>query len=160
MNEVPLYSGAVGVALILSSQVGSRKARGITLLVTEDPFCFETIWHLATSLSNVFSAGSALPLPAHFTHLLFDQNLNTSLDTASLSTVNRYRGSALTRKRTPLGPYRRPMPRVLRGSWEGGRFLMRGTPVHRLQYRVSATAVYYYRGTSLIRKRRPPLGIS
>ena len=27
-----------------------------------------------------------------------------------------YRGSSLTRKRTPRGPYRRPMPRVLRGS--------------------------------------------
>ena len=27
-----------------------------------------------------------------------------------------YRGTALTRKRTPLGPYRRPMPRVLGGS--------------------------------------------
>ena len=24
-----------------------------------------------------------------------------------------YRGTSLTRKRTPLGPYRRPMPRVL-----------------------------------------------
>ena len=28
----------------------------------------------------------------------------------------RYRGTSLTRKRTPLGPYRRPMPRVLGGS--------------------------------------------
>ena len=27
-----------------------------------------------------------------------------------------YRGTALTRKRTPLRPYRRPMPRVLGGS--------------------------------------------
>ena len=27
-----------------------------------------------------------------------------------------YRGTSLVRKRTPLGPYRRPMPRVLRGS--------------------------------------------
>ena len=27
-----------------------------------------------------------------------------------------YRGTSLTRKRTPLGPYRRPMPRVLGGS--------------------------------------------
>ena len=30
----------------------------------------------------------------------------------------------LTRKRTPLGPYRRPMPRVLGESKGGGRFLM------------------------------------
>ena len=27
-----------------------------------------------------------------------------------------YMGTSLTRKRTPLGPYRRPMPRVLGGS--------------------------------------------
>ena len=27
-----------------------------------------------------------------------------------------YRGTSLTRKRTPLGPYRSSMPRVLRGS--------------------------------------------
>ena len=27
-----------------------------------------------------------------------------------------YRGSSLTRKRTSLGPYRRPMPRALGGS--------------------------------------------
>ena len=27
-----------------------------------------------------------------------------------------YRGTSLTRKRTPLAPYRRPMPRVLGGS--------------------------------------------
>jgi len=27
-----------------------------------------------------------------------------------------YRGSSLTRKRNPVGPYRRPMPRVLGGS--------------------------------------------
>ena len=27
-----------------------------------------------------------------------------------------YRGTSLTRKRTPLGPYRRPVPRVLGGS--------------------------------------------
>ena len=35
-----------------------------------------------------------------------------------------YRGASLTRKRTPLGPYRRPMPRIHGGSSEGGRFLM------------------------------------
>ena len=29
---------------------------------------------------------------------------------------NEYRGTSLIVKRTPLGPYRRPMPRVLGGS--------------------------------------------
>jgi hypothetical protein len=40
-----------------------------------------------------------------------------------------YRGTSPTRKRNPLGPYRRPMPRVLGGSQEGGRFLMGEVPL-------------------------------
>ena len=39
-------------------------------------------------------------------------------------TVPPYRGNPLTRKRTLLGPYRRPMPRVLGGSYGGRRFLL------------------------------------
>ena len=35
-----------------------------------------------------------------------------------------YRGTSLIRKRTPLGPYRRPMPRILGRSRGGGHFLM------------------------------------
>jgi hypothetical protein len=34
------------------------------------------------------------------------------------------------RKCTPLGPYRRPMPRVLGGSWGGGRFLTGEVPLY------------------------------
>ena len=41
-----------------------------------------------------------------------------------------YRGTSLTRKRTPLGPYRRPMPRVLGGSEGVGRFLMSKVPLY------------------------------
>ena len=41
-----------------------------------------------------------------------------------------YRGTSLIRIRTPLGPYRRPMPRVLGGSQGGGRFLMGEVPLH------------------------------
>ena len=33
-------------------------------------------------------------------------------------------GTSLIRKRTPLGPFHRPMPRVLGGSLGVGRFLM------------------------------------
>ena len=33
-----------------------------------------------------------------------------------------HRGTSLTRKRSPLGPYRRPMPRVLWGSYGGWAF--------------------------------------
>ena len=36
-----------------------------------------------------------------------------------------YRGTLLIRKRSPLGPYRRPMPRVLGRSWGGKRVHMR-----------------------------------
>ena len=40
-----------------------------------------------------------------------------SLPQSGSTTVKlRYRGTSLIRKRTPLGPYRRPMPRVLGGS--------------------------------------------
>ena len=38
--------------------------------------------------------------------------------------VLRYRGTSLIRKRTPLGPYSRPTPRVLGGSEGVGRFLV------------------------------------
>jgi len=41
-----------------------------------------------------------------------------------------YRGTLLIRKRTPLGPYRRPMPRVLGWSLGGGRFLIREVPLY------------------------------
>ena len=43
-----------------------------------------------------------------------------------------YRGTSLTRKRTPLGPYREPMPRVLGGSLGGWSFLTGEVPLHRL----------------------------
>ena len=41
-----------------------------------------------------------------------------------------YRGTSLIRKRTPLGPYPRPMPRVLGRSWGGGDFLMGEVPLY------------------------------
>ena len=43
-----------------------------------------------------------------------------------------YRSTSLTRNRNPLGPYRRPMPRVLWGSGGGGRFLMGEVPLYSL----------------------------
>jgi hypothetical protein len=45
-------------------------------------------------------------------------------------TAQGYRGTSLIRKRIPLGPYRRPMPRVLGGSLGGGRFLMSEVPLY------------------------------
>ena len=48
---------------------------------------------------------------------------------AGLQVVYPYWGTSLIRKRTPLGPYRMPMPRIL-GEFGGGAFSYeRGTPV-------------------------------
>jgi len=44
--------------------------------------------------------------------------------------VEPYRGTSLTSKRTPLGPYRRLMSRVLGGSSGDGRFLMGEVPLY------------------------------
>ena len=41
-----------------------------------------------------------------------------------------YRGTSLIKKRTPLGPYRRPMPRVPGGSEGGWRFLLGKVPLY------------------------------
>jgi hypothetical protein len=50
--------------------------------------------------------------------------------TQSYRAVNQARrGTSLIRKRTPLGPYRRPMSRDLGGSWGGERFLMSEVPL-------------------------------
>ena len=40
-----------------------------------------------------------------------------------------YRGTSLIRKRAPLAPYRRTVPRVLKGFWGSGRFLMGEVPM-------------------------------
>ena len=56
-----------------------------------------------------------------------------------------YRGTSLTRKRTPLGPYRRPMSRVQGGSYGGGRFLMGEVPLYGIGRRPTSE------------KTRPPL---
>jgi len=61
--------------------------------------------------------GQERPTPAH-------------LEPASDVGCEVYRGASLIRKRTPLGPFRRPMPRVLGGSWRGGRFLMSEVPLY------------------------------
>ena len=46
-----------------------------------------------------------------------------------------YRGTSLTKTRPPLGPYCRPMPRVLWGSWGGGRLLMSEVPLYIMKSR-------------------------
>jgi hypothetical protein len=39
-----------------------------------------------------------------------------------------YRVTSLIRKRLPMGPYSRPMPRALKGSWGVGGFLQTRHP--------------------------------
>jgi len=41
-----------------------------------------------------------------------------------------YRGTFLIRKRHPIGPYSRPVPRALWWSWGGGPFLMSEVPLY------------------------------
>ena len=70
--------------------------------------------------------------------------------------LSHYRGTSLVRKRTPLGPYRRPLPRFIGGSYGGGRFLMgelRLYPHSGDATQRSTTGGHEYRGTSLIRNR-------
>ena len=56
--------------------------------------------------------------------------VGTSVRSVRFFKVTPYRDTSLIRKRTPLGPYRRPMPRVLGGSQGGGCFLMGEVPLY------------------------------
>ena len=60
-----------------------------------------------------------------------------------------YRSTSPERKRIPLGPYRRPMPRVRRGSQGGGRFLMGEVPLY-LASTVLHVRIEGARGTSAL----------
>ena len=73
--------------------------------------------------------------------------------TRAISPSGLYRGTSLTRKRTPLGPYRRSMPSALGGSQRGGRFLMGEVPLYSVSAAVSIfthvlfrTPLYVLRG--------------
>ena len=79
-------------------------------------------------------------------HLLLTKYL-----TGPLCPVECYRSTSLVRKRTLLGPYRRPMPRALWWPRGGQRFLMNEVPLYSHGARARG-----YRGTSLIRKRKHP----
>ena len=79
-----------------------------------------------------------------------------------------YRAASLTRKRAPLGPYRRPMPSVLggwafsygRGTWGGGLFLMNEVPLYGWTpsevVSVRVGAVVIVQGYLTDEKTRPP----
>ena len=66
--------------------------------------------------------------PAHPGSVYLTYPEGRSSDEHSLEASD-YRGTSLTRKRTLLGTYSRPRPRVLGGAWGGGRFLMGEVPL-------------------------------
>ena len=61
-----------------------------------------------------------------------------------------YRGTSLIRNRTPLGPYRRPMLRVLGGSEGDGCFLMGEVPLYKRRDNADASLASERRGNTLI----------
>ena len=78
-----------------------------------------------STLEHVYDINKDGSLFVHGRWTKFDAGLHS---TRRLAT---YRGTSLTRTRTPLGPCRKPLPRVLGGSKGGWRFLMREVPLHR-----------------------------
>ena len=56
--------------------------------------------------------------------------LALSSQEAALALLKTHMDTSLTRKRTPLGPYRRSMPKVVGGSRGEGRFLMSEVPLY------------------------------
>ena len=56
--------------------------------------------------------------------------LSGLLQTRARTPSKRYRGASLIRKHHPLGPYRRPVPRVWGGGLRGERFLMSEVPLY------------------------------
>ena len=66
----------------------------------------------------------------------------------------------LTYKKTPLGPYRRPIPRVLGGSWGGGSLLsakpsMAAPGALLIAEPICHTEAHQAQGYLLMRKRLP-----
>jgi len=62
------------------------------------------------------SSASADEAPVHFSDLSTFVARTCAFEARDVVSRHLYRGTSLTRKRTPLGPYRRPEPRVLGGS--------------------------------------------
>jgi len=86
--------------------------------------CFESRRHVHISIKGNISIKVKMLIKVYIS---FKFNISIKLNiSASKPSADRYRGSSnfrrayrgtsLTRKRTPLGPYHRPMPGVLWGS--------------------------------------------
>ena len=100
MSEVPLYSEAVLVVMNISGCKGCSRIRT----------------HAVCTAA-----------PINNEALCWNRDRNTAAPPGPYG--GRVQGTQLIRKRTPLGLYRRPMPRVLGGSQGGGRFLMGEIPL-------------------------------
>jgi hypothetical protein len=60
---------------------------------------------------------------------------------SSLQFLDSHKARALIRKRTPLGPYSRTMPKAPRGSYGGRRFLMRKVPLFLTRFLIPEAAL-------------------
>ena len=82
----------------------------------------------ATALQQCQTRATLEPATRHLERFICAAGQSSDLRVAPL---HHYRGTSLTSKITPLGPYRRPMHRVLRVSQGGGHFLMGEVPLYR-----------------------------
>ena len=77
--------------------------------------------------------GKVKPLPMHWGTQLRSVALTGTHRRCSYEDKSRcspHRATSLMRKRIPLGPYRKPVPRVIGGSQGVGRFLMGEVPLY------------------------------
>ena len=73
--------------------------------------------HVLTPNITVNGVTNAFPYKSNFDIHTYYTGSHTASDEDDREVpVQAYRGISFSRKRTPLGPYRRPMPRVLGGS--------------------------------------------
>ena len=77
-----------------------------------------------THSKTIFSEKHAIYILQKYTAL----SLSTS-HARIITGTDAYRGTSPIKNAPPLGPYSRPIPRVLGGSWGGGRFLMSEVPL-------------------------------
>ena len=69
-----------------------------------------------------------------------DRRYQAPASPQSVPSGGAYRGASLIRKRTPLGPYSKTLPRVIGGSWGWAFSYERGTPVCNLRRSVREEA--------------------
>ena len=77
------------------------------------------------------------PVPKYFKN-----HRGISLISSKTKTRGKWYTGVPQRKHPSLGPYRRPTPRVLRGSYGGGRFLMGEVPWYQGPHELTGAMLY------------------